>query len=204
MAEHATRDTGRAPGERDAAGRAEPNGAPPAGPGQDAADRGAPGGDAPAAGPADPAATIAQLRAEAARLADQCRRTAADLDNLRKRAAREAEQQRADERARIAAEWLPVLDNLELALEHAGADPATILEGVAAVRDQALAVLARLGFTRHAEVGGAFDPARHEAVATVPDPTATPGTVVHVVRPGYGDDEHQLRPASVVVATRAD
>ena len=50
----------------------------------------------------------------------------------------------------------------------------------------------------------AFDPARHEAVATVPDPKAPPGTVVHVVRPGYGEDERQLRLAAVVVATRAD
>ena len=78
------------------------------------------------------------------------------------------------------------------------------MRGIEAVREQALAILARLGYPRRTDVGAEFDPARHEAVATLPDAEATPGTVLHVVRPGYGDDEHQLRPASVVVATRAD
>ncbi|MEN3356055.1 MAG: molecular chaperone GrpE [Mycobacteriales bacterium] len=201
MPEHATRDAaaGPAPAQRDTASPEKPG---PAGKGASLVGDGASAGNG--AEPADDAATIAQLRAEVARLADQWRRTAADLENLRKRVAREAGQQRADERARIAAEWLPVLDNLELALEHASSNPAVILEGVQAVRDQALAVLARLGYTRQADVGSTFDPARHEAVAAVPDPTAAPGTVVHVVRPGYGGAERQLRPASVVVATRAD
>jgi molecular chaperone GrpE len=102
----------------------------------------------------------------------------------------------------VAAEWLPVVDNLDLALEHAGKDPESIMDGVRAVRDQALAVLARLGFPRRADVGSEFDPARHEAVAAVPALDAPAGTVVHVVRPGYGDGEHQLRPAAVVVAAK--
>jgi molecular chaperone GrpE len=118
--------------------------------------------------------------------------------------ARESAQQRADERARVMGEWLPVLDNLDLALEHGTSDPASIVQGVQAVRDQALAILTRLGYPRRADLGTEFDPARHEAVAGRHDPNAVPGTVLHVVRPGYGDDEHQLRPASVVVATRAD
>jgi molecular chaperone GrpE len=45
-----------------------------------------------------------------------------------------------------------------------------------------------------------FDPSRHEAVATMPDADAKPGTVLHVVRPGYGSDERPLRPAAVIVA----
>ena len=61
--------------------------------------------------------------ARIAELDDLWRRAAADLDNLRKRNARLAEQQRADERDRVAAAWLPVVDNLDLALEHADADP---------------------------------------------------------------------------------
>ena len=61
--------------------------------------------------------------------------------------------------------WLPVVDNLERALEHAAADPAAIVEGVQAVRDQALGVLAGLGFPRRDDTGAPFDPARHEAVA---------------------------------------
>jgi molecular chaperone GrpE len=145
-----------------------------------------------------------RLRAEIVDLDDRWRRAVADLDNLRKRFAREREVLGAEERARVAAQWLPVLDHLELALEHAQADPASIVEGVRGVRDEAIAVLARLGFPRDGTIGDQFDPERHEAVSTVVDPTVEPGTVVHVVRPGYGGGERALRPAAVVVATKAD
>jgi molecular chaperone GrpE len=102
----------------------------------------------------------------------------------------------------MAAAWLPVLDNLDLALGHADADPSTIVEGVRAVHDQALAVLASLGFSRQDQVGIPFDPARHEVVNVVDDADAEPGTVVRVLRPGYGTPERQLRPGAVTVASR--
>jgi len=137
-----------------------------------------------------------------AEMEDRWRRTLADLDNVRKRYQREMEQARAGERESVAAEWLPVVDNLELAVEHAGADPTAIVEGVRAVRDMAVGVLGRLGFARYDQVGVAFDPARHEAVGTTTRDDVAPGTVVRVVRPGYGDGERLLRPAAVVVATR--
>jgi molecular chaperone GrpE len=135
-------------------------------------------------------------------LEDRLRRALADLDNLRKRYARELERQREAEVSRVAGAWLPVLDNLDRALGHAGSDPSTIIEGVRAVRDQALAVLASLGFSRYDEVGVPFDPARHEVVNVVDDPEAEPGTVVQVLRPGYGTAERQLRPGAVTVAAR--
>ncbi|MBV8540065.1 MAG: nucleotide exchange factor GrpE [Pseudonocardiales bacterium] len=134
-----------------------------------------------------------------ATLEDRLRRA---LDNLRKRYARELERQRAAEANRVAAAWLLVLDNLDLALDHADADPSTIIEGVRTVRDQALAVLASLGFSRHDEVGVPFDPTRHEVVTVVDDSEAEPGTVVRVLRPGYGTAERQLRPGAVTVAGR--
>ncbi|MEU9313302.1 nucleotide exchange factor GrpE [Streptomyces sp. NPDC048256] len=133
---------------------------------------------------------------------DRWRRALADLDNLRKRHARELEQVAGAERARTAAAFLPVIDNLELALSHAAADPGAIVEGVRAVRDQAVNVLERLGYPRHAERGVPFDPARHEVVGVVQDPDADPNTVVQVLRPGYGEAERQLRPAAVTVAKR--
>lgn len=133
---------------------------------------------------------------------DRWRRALADLDNLRKRHARELEREAAAERARTAAAFLPVIDNLELALNHAAADPGAIVEGVRAVRDQAVNVLERLGYPRHAERGVSFDPARHEVVGVVQDPDADPNTVVQVLRPGYGEAERQLRPAAVTVAKR--
>jgi molecular chaperone GrpE len=156
---------------------------------------------APHAGAAAPDGDdTAKLRARIAELEDLWRRALADFDNLRKRVARDAATQRNAEQARLAAPWLPVLDNLDLAVEHAGSDPESIVAGVRAIREQALAVLARLGFPRQSDVGEKFDPSRHEAVAAVPSPEAPAGTVVQVVRPRYGTDEHQLRPASVVVA----
>jgi molecular chaperone GrpE len=128
------------------------------------------------------------------------RRALADADNLRKRMARDIERIRAEERASAARQWLPVVDNLDRALEHAGTDPKAILEGVRAVRDQAVKILADLGYPRRDDTGEKFDPARHQAVASVPANGAPPGTVVQVVQPGYGSGEHQLRPAMVVVA----
>lgn len=154
--------------------------------------------------PVEPEPALAELTARVAQLEDLWRRALADLDNLRKRVARESQESRADERARVAVRWLPVLDNLDLALEHAGADPEAIVKGIQAVRDQALAVLQSMGFRRQSDEGVPFDPARHEAVAVVRDSDAPEGTVIQVVRPGYGDGDHQLRPAAVVVAAKGE
>lgn len=150
----------------------------------------------------DPSVRIAELEAQLEELKDRWRRALADADNLRKWCAREVDRARGDERARVAATWLPVVDNLELALQHAEADADAIVEGVRAVHEQAVSTLARLGFPRRDEVGVPFDPARHEAVAATADIDAPPGTIVSVVRPGYGEGDRQLRPAAVVVAKR--
>ncbi|GIF52582.1 molecular chaperone GrpE [Asanoa ferruginea] len=135
-------------------------------------------------------------------LEDRLRRALADLDNVRKRHARELAAEREAERARVSAQWLPVIDNLELALGHTSDDDDPVIQGVRAVRDQAVAVLAMLGFPRYGDTGVPFDPRRHDAVVTRPDPDVPPGTVVEVLRPGYGDGDRQLRPATVAVATQ--
>lgn len=145
---------------------------------------------------------VAALEQRVAELEDLWRRALAELDNYRKRTTRELARARRDERAKAAAEWLPVIDNLDLALEHARADPENIVEGVRAVRQQALAILAALGYPRRDDEGIAFDPTYHEAVSTVEDEELPPGTVARVVRPGYGSEDEVLRPAAVVVATR--
>jgi molecular chaperone GrpE len=127
------------------------------------------------------------------------RRALADLDNLRKRYEREVARERSEERARVAADWLGIVDDLERALQHAGEADSAIVDGVQAVHEQALALLARLGFPRFEDVGHPFDPLRHEAMATTPS-DGEPGTVVAAVRPGYGSVDRILRPAGVVVA----
>lgn len=149
---------------------------------------------------ADLDARLTGLQARLAEAEDQKLRAVADLDNLRKRCAAQVERAEADARSQVTRQWLPVVDNLERALEHAAADPRTIVEGIQAVRQQALGVLASLGFPRRDDTGATFDPARHEAIATTYDPRVPPGTVVQVVRPGYGEPDRQLRPAQVVVA----
>jgi molecular chaperone GrpE len=150
------------------------------------------------------ATEVPELRGRIAELDDLWRRAVADLDNQRKRFGRDLDLNLERERERVSAEWLTVLDNLERALEHADADPTLIVDGVRAVRDQAVDLLGRLGFPRRDDVGERFDPARHSAVATKEDADVPPGTVVEVLRPGYGDDDHQLRPALVVVAQKVD
>jgi molecular chaperone GrpE len=138
-------------------------------------------------------------------LEDRWRRAAADLDNLRKRQARALVRERALERERVAAAFLPVLDNLDLALQHAQGDAGAVLEGVRAVREQAAAILAGLGYPRQDDTGVPFDPARHEVVGVVaPAGDHEPGRVAAVVRPGYGTPEQQLRPASVTVTGTAE
>ena len=148
--------------------------------------------------PSEPPGGEAQaLRAAA--LEAQLRRALADLDNLRKRLDREISRERASERARVAAQWVPIVDDLERALAHAGDSQDSVIEGVRAVRDQAVAVLERLGYPRYDDVGRPFDPVRDEAVGTAPA-QAPRGTVVATVRAGYGEDETILRPAAVIVS----
>lgn len=133
-------------------------------------------------------------------LEDRWRRTATDLDSLRKRYARQLAYEQAAERARVTMAWLPVLDNLELALAQADVEPGPVVQGVRMVRDQAVAALAALGYSRHDETGVPFDPMRHEALVVRPTADVPPGTVVEVVRAGYGEGDRQLRPAAVVVS----
>lgn len=165
-------------------------------------------GDAEAtAEAAEPAADAGRLTAEIGRLTDRVAeledlrlRAVAEADNVRKRCVAQVSRAEAEARTAVARQWLPVIDNLDLALMHATADPATIVEGVKAVRQQALDVLARMGFARRDDRGATFDPKRHEAVASRPDPGATSDVVAEVVRPAYGEGDRQLRPAQVVVA----
>jgi molecular chaperone GrpE len=152
----------------------------------------------PAADPTGPGPSVAELE-------DRWRRAVAELDNLRKRFERQLAESASAERARTAGAFLPMLDNLELALRHAEADPTAIVAGVQAVHAQALDILARLGYRRIDPGGERFDPARHEAARVVPAGDGVePGTVVEVHRTGFADAAGTLvRPAVVTVAQAA-
>jgi molecular chaperone GrpE len=133
-------------------------------------------------------------------LEERARRALTDADDTRRRSGKQAADEVAAERARVAGAWLPVLDNLERALQHGADGCEGVIEGVRAVRDQAVSVLATLGFRRHDETGIPFDPGQHQAVGVRPADSVPRGTVLEVVLPGYGDGDRQLRPATVVVA----
>jgi molecular chaperone GrpE len=150
--------------------------------------------------PPEPVASQTDSDAELPKIGDRWRRAVADLDNLRKRYARELDRERAAERSRVAGAWLPVVDNLERAIAHTGDQSDAIVEGVRSILGEALQVLEQLGYPRDAESGVPFDPQRHEVVGVVEHGDSPPGTIVEVLRPGYGRGSSQLRPASVVVS----
>jgi molecular chaperone GrpE len=128
-------------------------------------------------------------------------RTQADFENYRKRVARESANAQGRGVATLAKELLPALDNLDRALDAAAKDD-PLLEGVRFVRSELDAALGRVGIESFSPVGEIFDPAVHEAMATIeqPDDGAASGTVVEVYQPGYRLGDSVIRPARVVVA----
>jgi molecular chaperone GrpE len=146
----------------------------------------------------DPAGPQADLRAALAAMEDRYKRALADLENYRKRSARELERRVSECREAVIRDWLEVVDSVERALRM---DPdGTGSDGLRAVLDQMEAVLRREGVHRIGAAGEPFDPQRFEAVG-VRDTSEVPDrTVVEVVRSGFGADGHVLRPAQVIVA----
>jgi molecular chaperone GrpE len=175
-----------------------------AGAAPDPTDEAAPAAAEPAAGGPGDGQTDDRWRDAVAQVEDRWRRAVAELDNTRKRFERQLTEQTRAERARTAAAFLPVLDNLDLALRHADADPTAIVTGVQAVRQQAVDILVGLGYQQIDPAGERFDPARHEAARVVPAGEGVePGTVVDVLRPGYVDSTGALVRAAVVTVARA-
>ena len=131
---------------------------------------------------------------------DSYLRLAADFDNYRKRMAREQAElsQRANER--LLNELLPVLDDLERALEAAAEhEEAKLEEGVRLVHRSLLGLVERHGLTE-IDTEGAFDPHVHEALLAQPGEGAEQGAVLQVLQKGYRLGDKVLRPARVIVA----
>jgi molecular chaperone GrpE len=139
------------------------------------------------------------LAAELEKLDDRYKRALADLDNYRKRSAREVERRVAESTESLLREWLDALDSVERALLMAETDSPLAL-GLQAVLDQMEAILERQGVTRVGAAGEPFDPERHEAIAVVAAEGVPDRTVVEVARSGYALGDRILRPAQVVVA----
>ena len=130
---------------------------------------------------------------------DRWKRAAADLDNYKKRAAREREEYVALANERLVKELLPILDDLERALTAAAEhEEAALEEGVRLVHRSLANVLERQGL-RAIATDGKFDPHVHEALLSQPS-EAEEGSVIDVVQKGYKLGDRVVRPARVVVA----
>jgi len=133
---------------------------------------------------------------------DRYLRAAAEFDNAKKRAARDREELTRTANESLLRDLLPVLDNLDRALQAARRDPgaAAVTSGVELIQRELLRVLERFGVTPFTSVGAPFDPARHEAIARVPAQGRPEMTVVDETARGYLLHGRVLRPASVTVA----
>lgn len=152
------------------------------------------------AGPDPLEAELEQLRAELAGVREDVLRERADLDNQRKRVAREIDQARRFANEKLLSELLPVLDSLEAGLAAAADQAGPLKDGLELTRRQLLKVGEAHGMTQLDPLGAAFDPEWHQAISQVPADGAAPGTVVQVFQKGYALNERLLRPALVVVA----
>lgn len=170
-----------------------------------ATDEPAENGELATGSPHDPAdAGQGDLAAQTARADenwDRYLRAVAELDNVRKRAARDVESARKFALERFATELLAVKDSLEMGLAAAdAADVESLLEGSKATLKQLTATMERFGVVEVDPEGEPFDPTLHEAMTTQPTTQVEPGTVLTVFQKGYTLNGRLLRPARVVVA----
>ncbi|MGE8208556.1 MAG: nucleotide exchange factor GrpE [Stenotrophomonas rhizophila] len=140
------------------------------------------------------------LHNEVALLRAESLRERADLDNQRKRVARDVEQARRFANEKLLGELLPVFDSLDAGLNSAGAEPSPLREGLELTYKQLLKVAADNGLTLLDPTGQAFNPDHHQAISQADAPGAAPGSVVQVFQKGYLLNDRLLRPALVVVA----
>jgi molecular chaperone GrpE len=140
-------------------------------------------------------------QAEALENRDHYLRASADLDNFRKRAQREKEDLVKFSNETILRELLPVIDNLERALQHAASDGEKgLLQGVELTLGQFNKVLEKFKVVAIEPLGELFDSARHEAMGQIDSAEQPPNTVVQLLQKGYLLNDRLLRPALVLIA----
>jgi molecular chaperone GrpE len=159
--------------------------------------------------PDDPEQGSAEaLAKEAADARDKMLRTLAEMENLRKRTAREVSDARTYGISGFARDVLDIADNLQRALDavpaeaRAAADPGlkALIEGVELTERSLHNALEKNGVRRFDPAGEKFDPNVHQAMYEVPDPSVPAGTIAQVVQAGYMIGDRVLRPALVAVA----
>lgn len=153
-----------------------------------------------AAGPAGVSGAAAAAMKAAEEWKARAYRATADLENTRKRNAREKEDLRKFAIEGLLKEILPVIDNLERAIGHAGDSEDPLAQGVRMVLKQFTTVVENQGVTPFEAQGEAFDPMVHEAMTQVETDEVPPGHVFQVFQRGWMIHDRLLRPAMVVVA----
>jgi molecular chaperone GrpE len=143
---------------------------------------------------------LAAVTAERDEYLALAQRVQADFENYRKRAIRDQERLVAHAHERLVRDLLPILDDLERALEAAERhEEAALVDGVRLVQQSLRGALEKEGLAE-IPADGAFDPHVHEAVLSRPGDGAEPGTVLEVVQRGYRLGDRVVRPARVIVA----
>ena len=143
---------------------------------------------------------LEQLRSELEQVKADALRERADLDNQRKRVARDVEQARRFANEKLLGELLPVFDSLDAGLKAAGEDASPLRDGLEMTYRQLLKVAADNGLALLDPTGQPFNPEHHQAISQVDANGAAPGSVVQVFQKGYLLNDRLLRPALVVVA----
>ena len=138
--------------------------------------------------------------AEAARYLDLAQRLQAELENVRKRAARDVAQASQRAKANLVRELLPIVDNLERALATANPEEDHLAEGVRLVHVELVNTLERNGIKAFDPAGEQFDPTVHEAISMREGENGS-GIVLDVVEKGYKLGDNVIRPARVVVSS---
>lgn len=168
----------------------------------DASDIFAAGEGESAAAPSSPPDPLELALAEAAQWKDMAYRNAAELDNFRKRAARESQEARAYANADLLRALFPILDNFEMGLEAARAESekSMIFMGMNMVHRQIADFLRETGVTEVEALNKPFDPNLHDAVSQEIRTDVAEGIVLRVTRRGYRLKDRLLRAASVIVS----
>jgi molecular chaperone GrpE len=139
--------------------------------------------------------TVEELEARNEQLEDRYKRARADLDNYRKRVARDVERRLDEGTDALVRDWLELVDSVDRATRADG-------DAYAPLRDQIAAILEREGIARLGTAGEPFDPERHEAVGVHETDEVPDRTIVDVARSGFARRDRVLRPAQVIVARR--
>lgn len=144
-------------------------------------------------------AAVAAAEARSLESKDLYMRALAELENVRKRAARDVEQAHKFALERFANDLIGVKDSLELGLNSAGGDEA-VKSGIEVTLKQLVKAFDNAGLVEIVPQGETFNPELHEAVMTQPSPEHVPNTVLQVIQKGYQLNGRLLRPARVIVA----